>query len=134
MCFLMQSYYKIFIYCGCFRNWMLIPGILSSNRTGHYLIGTFKFIDTWTMNFRIAWLGELVRMTSLFFFRSPKSPDFTYCDFFVWVHIRSLFPSMKNIREAQVPDECCSDNHWQNVWKEFNYHLDLCRVTHGAYV
>ena len=72
---------------------------------------------------------------------SPRSPDATPCDFFLWgyakdqVYVPSLpaiIPEMKvRIRTAI---EIITADMLQTVWNELNYGVDVCRITKGAHI
>jgi hypothetical protein len=111
--------------CGCFHNWLLIPGILSSNKTGHirrYLNDELPHRCIWRVG-------------------PPRSPDLTPCDFFLWGYIKDLVyvPPLSRLlvelRERIAATLMTIDRMMlQNVWNELDYRLDVCRVTQGVYI
>ncbi|PNF17887.1 hypothetical protein B7P43_G02250 [Cryptotermes secundus] len=48
---------------------------------------------------------------------SPRSPDLTPCDYFLWGYIK---------RRVYVP-------LLRSVWEELDYRIDICRVTKGSH-
>ena len=71
----------------------------------------------------------------------PRSPDTTPCDFFLWGYVKdqvyvpalpASFPELKvRIRTAI---ETITADTLQTVWKEFDYRVDVCRITKGAHI
>ena len=72
---------------------------------------------------------------------SPRSRDFTPCDFFLWgflkdkVYVPPLPANLPELRDrirkavvAVTPDMRI------NVWEELAYRLDVCHVTNGAHI
>jgi hypothetical protein len=87
------------------------------------------------------WIGCAAERDRCFVKWPPRSPDITPCDFFLWGHIKDLvyvppFPRdvaelKERIREATATvDEAMLGR----VWQEFDYRVDVCRVTHGSHV
>ena len=72
---------------------------------------------------------------------SPRSPDLSQCDFFLWDYVKGLVfvpPLPANIEEMKrritaAPETVIKDM-LQRVWQELEYRLDGCRVTGGAHI
>ena len=70
---------------------------------------------------------------------TPRSPDATPCDFFLWGYVKDQvyvppvpgsIPELKaRIRTAI---ETITADMLQTVWNEIDYLLDVCRLTKGA--
>jgi len=69
------------------------------------------------------------------------SPDLTPCDYFLWDYVKdkvfvppqpvSILDLKKRITAAV---ETITPDLLSRVWQELDYHLDVCRVTKGAYI
>ncbi|GBM10987.1 hypothetical protein AVEN_1323-1 [Araneus ventricosus] len=93
------------------------------------------------MNFRIPGLDVLVRMTSLCSHGASKSSYLTPCDFFLGGHIQDFVfvpPLPKTLEEFRERIHAAlmiiGRIMLQNVWNEFDYRLDVCRVTLVAHI
>jgi hypothetical protein len=71
----------------------------------------------------------------------PRSPDLTVCDFFLWGFIKDnvhIPPLPKILPELQEHINAAVGNVTQDmlerVWHEWDYRLDICRVTRGAHI
>jgi len=72
---------------------------------------------------------------------SPRSPDASPCDFFLWGYVKeqvyvpplpASFPELKvRIRTAI---ETITADMLQTVWNELDYRVDVCRTTKGAHI
>ena len=62
---------------------------------------------------------------------SPRSPDATPCDFFLWgyvkdqVYVPPLPASILEFKGCYI---------LQTVWNELDYRVDVCRITKGAHI
>jgi hypothetical protein len=71
---------------------------------------------------------------------SPRSPDLTPLDFFIWGYIKDLVYQTKVedvaelCRRIAAACETITPVMLQNTWREVEYRLDICRVTKGAHV
>ena len=72
---------------------------------------------------------------------SPRSPDLSPCDFFLWNYVKGLVfvpPLPTNIEEMKqritVALETTIKDMLQRVWHELEYRLDGCRVIGGAHI
>ena len=72
---------------------------------------------------------------------SPRSPDLTVCDFFLWGFAKDnvyVPPLPKTLPEVQERLNTAIGNVTQDVlwrvWREWEYRLDICRVTRGAHI
>jgi len=70
-----------------------------------------------------------------------RSPDATPCDFFLWdyikdhVYVPSLPASIPELKvRIRTAIETITADMLQTVWKEFNYCIDVCRITKGAHI
>jgi hypothetical protein len=71
----------------------------------------------------------------------PRSPDLTPCDFFLWafvkdsVYVLPLPMSLKELRDRVTHAlQTITADMIHRVWDEFDYRVDVCRVTQGAHV
>ena len=71
----------------------------------------------------------------------PRSPDATPCDFFLWCYVKDRVyvpPLPASIPELKVrigtATETITGDMLQTVWNEFDYRVDICRITKGAYI
>lgn len=71
----------------------------------------------------------------------PRSPDLTPCDYFFWGCVKdavyipplpSTLDELKNRIKTAV--ESITKDMLQEVWNEFDYRLDVIRVTKGAHI
>jgi len=74
-------------------------------------------------------------------FRYARSPDLTVCDFFLWdfvkdnVYAPSLLPTPPELRERiNTAIGNVTQDMLVRVWREWEYRLDICRVTRGAHI
>ena len=72
---------------------------------------------------------------------TPRSPDATPCDFFLWGYVKDQVyvpPLPASIPELKVrirtAIETITADMLQTVWNELNYHVDVCRITKGAHI
>jgi len=72
---------------------------------------------------------------------TPRSPDATPCDFFLWGYVkdRVYFPPLP----ASIPElkvrirtaiETVTADMVQTVWNELDYRSNVCRITKGAHI
>jgi len=71
----------------------------------------------------------------------PGSPDLTPCYFFVWVffkdsvYVPPLPMSLKELRGRITHTlQTIKADMLHRVWDEFDYRVDVCRVTQGAHI
>jgi hypothetical protein len=71
----------------------------------------------------------------------PRSPDLTPCDFFLWgfvkdsVYVPPLPMSLKELRDRITHAlQTVTAEMLHRVWDEFEYRVDVCRVTQGAHI
>ena len=72
---------------------------------------------------------------------SPRSPDLSPCDFFLWGYVKVLVfvpPLPANIEEMKLKItaalETVTEDTLQRVWHELEYRLDVVRVTGGVHI
>ena len=72
---------------------------------------------------------------------SPRSPDLSLCDFFLWGYVKGLVfvpPLPANTEEMKqritAALETVTKDMLQRVWHELEYRLDVSRVTGGAHI
>lgn len=71
---------------------------------------------------------------------SPRSPDLTPCDFFLWGHVKNIVYAQKirnldHLRERIIHAvSTVTKEMLQNVWAEVDYRLDVCRARNGGHV
>jgi len=70
----------------------------------------------------------------------PRSPDLTPLDFFAWGFIkdgayRRKIRDLADLRQRIIEVvELITPQMLINTWQEFEYRLDICRATTGAYI
>jgi hypothetical protein len=71
----------------------------------------------------------------------PRSPDLTPCGFFLWgfvkdsVYVPPLPMSLKELRDRITHAlQTITADMLHQVWDEFDYRVDVCRVTQGAHI
>jgi hypothetical protein len=71
----------------------------------------------------------------------PHLPDLTPCYFFLWgfvrdsVYVPQLPMSLKELRDwIKHALQTITADMLHQVWDEFDYHVDVCRVTQGAHI
>ena len=71
----------------------------------------------------------------------PRSPDLTPCDFLLWgffedsVYVPQLPTSLKELRDQITHAlQTITADMLHRVWDEFDYRVDVCRVTQGAHI
>lgn len=71
----------------------------------------------------------------------PRSPDLTPCDFFLWGYIkdRVFVPPMprdlQDLRQRITTAFATIDRDMlKRVWEEFDFRLDICRITKGSHI
>jgi hypothetical protein len=69
----------------------------------------------------------------------PRSPDLTSCDFYLWgfvkdsVYVPPLSTSIHEIRDRITHAlQAITADMLHRVWDEFDYRVDVCRVTQDA--
>jgi len=68
---------------------------------------------------------------------SPRSPDLTVCDFFLWGFFKDnvYVPPLPELRECiNTAIGNVTQDMLERVWREWEYRLDICRVTRGAHI
>ena len=72
---------------------------------------------------------------------TPRSPDATPCDFFLWgyvkdqVYVPSLPASILELKvRIRTATETITADMLQTVWNELDYRADICRITKGAHI
>ena len=71
----------------------------------------------------------------------PRSPDATPCDFFLWGYVKDQVyvpPLPVSIAELKLRIRTAiltiTADMLLTVWNELDYHVDVCRITKGAYI
>jgi hypothetical protein len=71
----------------------------------------------------------------------PRLPDLTPCDFFLWgfvkdnVYVPPLPMSLSELRDRITHAlQTVTADMLHRVWGEFDYRVDVCRVTQGAHI
>ena len=72
---------------------------------------------------------------------TPRSPDATPCDFFLWGYVKEQVyvpPPPASITELKVRIrtvfETITADMLQTVWDELDYRADVCRITKGSHI
>jgi hypothetical protein len=68
----------------------------------------------------------------------PRPPDLTQCDFYIWEYVKEQVcqpPMPQPIRQpiSQAIDKV-DESQLRRTWEEFEYSVDVFRVTNGAYI
>jgi hypothetical protein len=87
------------------------------------------------------WIGRAANVDLPLLKWSPRLPDLTPCDFFLWGYVKDdvFVPPMPTdiedlkwrITDAVAAVTC--DMLWR-VWEELDYRSDICHITHGAHI
>ena len=87
------------------------------------------------------WVGRAAATDNTFCTWPPRSPDLTVCDFFLWGFVTDnvyVLPLPKTLPELWERINTAIGNVTQdvleNVWREWKYRLDICRVTRGEHI
>ena len=87
------------------------------------------------------WIGLAVKGDKHLLPWPPRSTDLTQCDFFLWgfvkdrVYVPPLPMSLKELRDRITHAlQTITADMLHRVWDEFDYRVDVCRVTQGAHV
>ena len=82
------------------------------------------------------WFGHAADTDNTFCIWPPRSPDVTVCDLFLWgfmkdnVYIPPLPKTLSELRERiNTAIKSVTQNMLERVWREWEYRLDICRVT-----
>ena len=86
------------------------------------------------------WIGLAAKGDNHLLPWPPRSPDLTPCDFFLWgfvkdiVYVPPLPMSLKELRDRITHTlQTITADMLHRVWDEFDYRVDVCRVTQGAH-
>lgn len=87
------------------------------------------------------WLGRAGNDDNCYAHWPPRSPDLTPCDFFLWGYIKDnvyVPPLPQTLEELKHRIEevaaTVSADMLKRVWQEFDYRVDICRVTRGSHI
>jgi len=87
------------------------------------------------------WVGRAAATDNTFCTWPPRSPDPTVCDFFLRGFVKDnvyVPPLPKTLPELRQRINTAIGNVTQDmlerVWREWEYRLDICRVTRGAHI
>ena len=87
------------------------------------------------------WVGRTAATDNTFCTWPPRSPDLTACDFFLWgfvtdnVYVPPLPKTLPELRERiDIAIGNVTQDVLERVWQEWEYRLDICRVTLGAHI
>ena len=86
------------------------------------------------------WIGRAAKGDNHLLPWPPRSPDLTPCDFFLWgfvkdsVYVPPLPMSLSELRDRITHAlQTITADMLHRVWDEFDYRVDVCRVTQGAH-
>jgi len=112
-----------------FYNWTVPPPPFS-----HECTGVFNRVQQ-------RWIGRAAKGDNQLLPWPPLSPDLTSCDFFLWrfvkdsVYVPPLPMSLKELRDRITHAlQTITADMLHRVWDEFDYRVDVCRVTQGAHI
>ena len=87
------------------------------------------------------WIGRAAKGDNHLLPWPPRSPDPTPRDFFLWgfvtdsVYVPPLPMSLKELRDRITHAvQTITADMLQRVWDEFDYRMDVCRVTQSAHI
>jgi len=87
------------------------------------------------------WIGRAAKGGNHLLPWPPNSPDLTPCDFFLWgfvndsVYVPPLPMSLQELRDRITHAlQTITADMINRVWDEFDYRVDLCRVTQDAHI
>ena len=87
------------------------------------------------------WIGRAAKGDNLLLPWPPRSPDLTPCNFFLWGFVKGsvyeppLSMSLKELRDRITHTlQTITADMLHRVWDEFDYRVDVCRVTQGAHI
>lgn len=134
------------IYLEMLQNWLL-PRLAAEGddyifqqdgAPPHWSVNVRTFLNT---NLPNRWIGRAGQDDKVFCKWPPRSPDLTVCDFFLWgyvkdkVYIPPLPQTMDELQERITGAlHMITPDMLHKVWIEFDYRLDVCRVTRGAHI
>jgi hypothetical protein len=71
----------------------------------------------------------------------PESPNLTPCDFFLWGYVKDkgfvppVRVTLDDLKQRITTATAGVDEDMlTSVWQEFDYRVDICRVTKGAHM
>ena len=113
-----------------FCNWTVLPTIF----TGMYECFSIVFFNN-------AGSDMLKKGDNQLLPWPPCSPDLTPCDFFLWgfvkdsVYVPPLPMFFKELRDRITHAlQTITTDKLHRVWDEFDYRVDVCRVTQGVHI
>ena len=87
------------------------------------------------------WIGSAAKGDNHLLPRPPRLPDLTLCDLFLWgfvkdsVYVPPLPMSLKELRDLITHAlQNITADIVHRVWDEFDYRVDVCRVTQCAHI
>jgi len=87
------------------------------------------------------WIGRATATDNTFCTWPPRSPDLTGCDFFLWgfvkdnVYVPPLPKTLPELRECiNTAIGNVTQDMFGRIWREWEYRLDICRITRGAHI
>jgi hypothetical protein len=85
------------------------------------------------------WIGRATGDMSLTCW-PPRSPDLTPCDFLLWGYVKDkvFVPpvpvTLDDLKQRITTATAGVEEMLTRVWQEFDYCVDICRVTKGAHI
>ena len=87
------------------------------------------------------WIGRAAKGDRQLLLSPPRSPDLKSCEFFLWwfvkdsVYVPPLPMSLKELRDRITHAlQTITADMLHRAWDEFDYRVDVCRVTQGAHI
>lgn len=87
------------------------------------------------------WIGRASEENMVYKRWPPRSPDLTPCDYFLWGYVKDkvfvppLPVDIDDLKQRITNALATVDRHMlARVWEEFDYRVDICRVTNGAHI
>jgi hypothetical protein len=104
----------------------------------HFLNGVREWLNDFVP---YRWIGRRGPNDLVFLQWPPRSPNLTPCDFFLWGYVKDrvyMPPLPTNLPELRCTIVAAvatiTPDMLTRVWEEFNYWVDVCRVTNGAHI
>ena len=119
--------------CGgfCVRVWFL-------NHTAHFQCEVHQYLNTVLPG---RWIGRASGNDQPLLLWTPRSPDITPCNFFLWGYVkdRVFVPTLqRDLADLKARIIAAVKNidalMLTRVWQEREYRVDVCRVTRGAHI
>ena len=100
-----------------------------------------KFLMLLSRILQQRWIGRAAKGDKQLLPWPPRSTDLTPCDFLLWGFVKDIVyvpPLPMSLKELRVRIthalQTITEDMLHRVWDEFDYRVDVCRVTQGAHI